>query len=96
MRRPAHSLFVLVCGALLLVAQTGSAICDGAQEEIDSTRQNILQGVRDEIQRKTMHPTGEAEPNAETGDSGAARQTTRPRSPRIRHKSIKADKSASP
>jgi hypothetical protein len=94
--QPAHLVPILVFGVLLLIAQTRSAVSDGGQEEIDATRQNILQGVRDEIHRRTKHPKGKAEPGAKTDDSGAARQVTRARSARTHPKKIKAGKTASP
>ena len=42
----------LLIGLGLTLTAAREARCDPVQEQIDSTRQSIIQGVRDEVQRK--------------------------------------------
>jgi hypothetical protein len=52
---------LLACVGLLL-ALASDARCDPVQEEIDATRQSIIRGIRDDIQRRTRR-TKEIAPN---------------------------------
>jgi hypothetical protein len=68
------ALFAIV--GLVLAARDGR--CDPAQEEIDSTRQSIIQGIRDDIQRKLKNPNSETTSEREPEPA-----------PRIRHHYLK-------
>ncbi|SHL08694.1 hypothetical protein SAMN05444159_4957 [Bradyrhizobium lablabi] len=48
--RPAVA--ALLIGLGLALAAAGDGRCDPVREEIDATRQSIIQGVRDDIQRR--------------------------------------------
>ena len=57
MRQPARLAIVALCGGFVLMA--GPTYGDSAKEGLRAAKQNILQDVRDDIQRRLVRPTSE-------------------------------------
>jgi len=58
MRQSAGLALVALCGGIVLMAS--AAHSDSAKEGLRAAKQNIIQNVRDDVQRRLDHPTSES------------------------------------
>lgn len=79
MRHSAQILAVLSCGAFLLGAPPTYG--DSAKEGLRAARRNILEGVRDEIQRRLRHRSSELKLGRIETDPRPARHGSRSKKP---------------